>query len=133
MIVGMSKGPQNTANHFFSSLHPDPNNVRTSQFPLSLMNAVATRCAISTGIKGYNTTLANGFNSSLGAVCYGYEIVRQNLQRYMLVGGADEYADIPWLFIYAGLGWLNWSGEESGFTFFINFETAFFPRPVEPA
>ncbi len=55
------------------------------------MNAIPTFCGISEGIKGYTTTLATGENSALGALTYGYEIVRQNLQPQVLVGGADEY------------------------------------------
>jgi len=55
------------------------------------MNAIPTFCGISEGIKGYTTTLATGENAALGALTYGYEIVRQNLQPQVLVGGADEY------------------------------------------
>ena len=91
MIMGMSRGPQETTYKYLQSLKPDPRKVRTSEFPGSLMNAIPTFCGISEGIKGYTTTLATGENSALGALTYGYEIVRQNLQPQVLVGGADEY------------------------------------------
>ncbi|MDP0573549.1 beta-ketoacyl synthase N-terminal-like domain-containing protein, partial [Klebsiella pneumoniae] len=45
----------------------------------------------SEGVKGYTTTLATGENASLGALTYGYEIIRQQLQPQVIVGGADEY------------------------------------------
>ena len=90
-IVGMSKGPQSTVNKYLQSLIPDPNKVRTSEFPGTLMNAVPTFCAINKGIKGYTTTLATGMNAALGALTYGYEIIRQGLQPQVIVGGADEY------------------------------------------
>lgn len=90
-IVGMSKGPQYTVNRYLQSLIPDPTKVRTSDFPGTLMNAVPTFCAITEGIRGYTTTLATGVNSALGALTYGYEIIRQDLQPQVVVGGADEH------------------------------------------
>ncbi|MCW5232432.1 hypothetical protein D8B31_24125 [Verminephrobacter eiseniae] len=90
LIFGMSKGPHPTVARFVSSLHPDPKHIRTLDFPGSLMNAVATYCSISKGIRGYNTTLATGFNSGLGALTYGYELIRQGVQPQAIVGGADE-------------------------------------------
>jgi 3-oxoacyl-(acyl-carrier-protein) synthase len=91
MVMGMSRGPQETTYKYLQSLKPDPRKVRTSEFPGSLMNSIATFCGISEGIKGYTTTLATGENAALGALTYGYEIVRQNLQPQVIVGGADEY------------------------------------------
>lgn len=90
MILGMSKGPQATVDRYLQSLFPDPTKVRTSEFPGSLMNAISTFCSISEGIKGYNTSLATGINAGLGALTYGYELIRQGLQPQMIVGGADE-------------------------------------------
>lgn len=91
LVMGMSRGPQETTYKYLQSLKPDPRKVRTSEFPGSLMNSIATFCGISEGIKGYTTTLATGQNAALGALAYGYEIVRQQLQSQVLVGGADEY------------------------------------------
>lgn len=91
LIVGMSSGPQETTYKYLQSLKPDPRKVRTSEFPGSLMNAIPTFCGISEGIKGYTTTLATGENAAMGALTYGYEIIRQDLQPQVLVGGADEY------------------------------------------
>ncbi|TQI80548.1 3-oxoacyl-(acyl-carrier-protein) synthase [Serratia fonticola] len=90
MILGMSKGPQATVDRYLQSLFPDPTKVRTSEFPGSLMNAISTFCSISEGIKGYNTSLATGINAGLGALTYGYELIRQDLQPQMIVGGSDE-------------------------------------------
>ncbi len=87
MILGMSKGPHSTVDRYLQSLFPDPTKVRTSEFPGALMNAISTFCSISEGIKGYNTSLATGINAGLGALTYGYELVRQDLQPQMIVGG----------------------------------------------
>ncbi|WLI78604.1 beta-ketoacyl-[acyl-carrier-protein] synthase family protein [Kosakonia sp. H02] len=91
LVMGMSRGPQETTYKYLQSLKPDPRKVRTSEFPGSLMNSIATFCGISEGIKGYTTTLATGENAALGALTYGYEIVRQNVQPQVIVGGADEF------------------------------------------
>lgn len=91
LIMGMARGPQETTWKYLQSLQPDPRRVRTSEFPGSLMNAIATFCGISEGIKGYTTTLATGENAALGALTYGYEIIRQQLQSQVIVGGADEH------------------------------------------
>jgi len=90
LIFGMSKGPHSAVARFVSSLYPDPKHVRTLDFPGSLMNAVATYCSIAKGISGYNTTLATGFNAGLGALTYGYELIRQGVQPQAIIGGADE-------------------------------------------
>lgn len=91
MVLGMARGPQETTYKYLQSLKPDPRKVRTSEFPGSLMNSMTTFCGISEGIKGYTTTLATGENAALGALTYGYEIVRQQLQPQVIVGGADEH------------------------------------------
>lgn len=90
MIMGMSRGPTSTIQRLTDSLQPDPNNVRTKEFAMSLMNSIATQCSIARGVKGYNTTLATGYNASLGALIQGYEVLRQDLQDYMVVGASDE-------------------------------------------
>jgi len=90
LVLGMSRGPQKRVERYLNSLYPDPNNVRTSEFPGSLMNAISTFCSIAEGIKGYNTTLATGINAGLGALTYGYELIRQGIQPEAIVGGADE-------------------------------------------
>ncbi|MCR9144045.1 MAG: beta-ketoacyl-[acyl-carrier-protein] synthase family protein [bacterium] len=90
MIMGMSRGPTSTIQKLTDSLQPNPNNVRTKEFAMSLMNSIATQCSIARGVKGYNTTLATGYNASLGALMQAYEVLRQDLQDYMVVGASDE-------------------------------------------
>jgi len=115
MIFGMSKGPHATVARFVNSLYPDPRHVRTLEFPGSLMNAVATYCSISKGISGYNTTLATGFNAGLGALTYGYELIRQGVQPQTIVGGADE-SFIGMANLLAGVeGQLNYSLAEDAY------------------
>ena len=51
LIMGMARGPQETTYKYLQSLKPDPGKVRTSEFPGSLMNAIATFCGISEWVK----------------------------------------------------------------------------------
>lgn len=90
LILGMSRGPQIAVQRYAESLTPDPRRARTFEFPTALMNSVATFCSITKRIKGYNTTLATGYNAAFSALTYGYELVRQGRQPQALVGGADE-------------------------------------------
>ncbi|MFI8416341.1 beta-ketoacyl synthase N-terminal-like domain-containing protein [Serratia sp. NPDC078593] len=115
MILGMSKGPQATVDRYLQSLFPDPTKVRTSEFPGSLMNAISTFCSISEGIKGYNTSLATGINAGLGALTYGYEIVRQSLQPQMIVGGADENMSTFAAYLQALSGELQLTCDPAGY------------------
>ncbi|WP_392565889.1 beta-ketoacyl-[acyl-carrier-protein] synthase family protein [Utexia brackfieldae] len=111
LVMGMARGPQETTYKYLQSLKPDPRKVRTSEFPGSLMNAIPTFCGISEGIKGYTTTLATGENASLGALTYGYEIVRQELQPQVLVGGADEHFPSLSLYMDAVIGKIHLTSE----------------------
>ncbi len=126
LIIGMSKGPQATVARYVQSLHPDPRRARTFEFPSALMNSIATFCAISKGMKGYNTTLSTGYNAAFGALFYGYELVRQGLQPQALVGGADENSYASSLMSPSGRSRLNvgtaadafqvYAAQPSGFT-----------------
>lgn len=115
MVMGMARGPQETTYKYLQSLKPDPRKVRTSEFPGSLMNAIATFCGISEGVKGYTTTLATGENAALGALIYGYEIVRQQLQPQVLVGGADEYFPSMSLYMDAVMQKIHMTAEASDY------------------
>ncbi|EAT12726.1 beta-ketoacyl-ACP synthase [Bermanella marisrubri] len=92
MILGLSRGPQTALDNFFSSMKPEPSNVRTSEFPKALYNSISSSCATMKGIRGYNTTIATGYNAGLGAVIQGYEVIRQSMQELMIVGACDEQA-----------------------------------------
>ncbi len=115
LILGMSKGPQEVVARFLDSIYPDPNKVRTSEFPNSLMNAVATFCSISEGIKGYNTTLATGYNAGVGALTYSYELIRQSLQPQVITGGADEIPAKEVVHIMSATGALQVTDDNTAF------------------
>lgn len=126
MIVGMSKGPQETVRRFLNSLFPDPNKVRTSEFPGSLMNAISTYCSISEGIKGYNTTLATGVNAGLGALTYGYELIRQGIHPQMIVGGSDENMNTNTIYLQAMQNNIHLSDDPQGYQVYSEAENGAF-------
>ena len=101
LVLGMAKGPRTATETYMRSMIPDPTKVRTSEFPGALMNAIATFCSITEGIKGYNTTLATGNNAAFGAVGYAYELIRQSLQPQVIAGGADERPMQFWSYLQA--------------------------------
>ncbi|GLR09748.1 beta-ketoacyl-ACP synthase [Mixta theicola] len=127
LIMGMSRGSQETTWKYLQSLQPDPCKVRTSEFPGSLMNAIATFCGISEGIKGYTTTLATGENAALGALTYGYEIIRQNLQSQVIVGGADEYFPSMALYMDAVTQKLHMTADARDYQIYGNASSGFVP------
>ncbi|MBD8454985.1 beta-ketoacyl-[acyl-carrier-protein] synthase family protein [Serratia rubidaea] len=127
MILGMSKGPQATVDRYLQSLFPDPTKVRTSEFPGSLMNAISTFCSISEGIKGYNTSLATGINAGLGALTYGYELVRQALQPQVIVGGADENMSTFAVYLQALSGDLQLTCDPAAFQVYSNHAQGYIP------
>lgn len=108
MILGLSRGPQTAIDNYFSSLNPDPANARISEFSKALYNSVASQCSITQGVRGYNTTLATGYSSALGAVAQAYEVVASGMQNYMIAGGADESAYGFSLMIHAQNNFLNY-------------------------
>ena len=108
LILGLSRGPQTAIDNYFSSLSPDPANARTSEFSKALYNSVASQCSIMQGVRGYNTTLATGYSSALGAVAQAYEVVRTGMQSYMMAGAADESAYGFSLLIHAQTDFLNY-------------------------
>ncbi|QEZ93720.1 beta-ketoacyl-[acyl-carrier-protein] synthase family protein [Proteus sp. CD3] len=126
-ILGMSKGPQSTVNRYLQSLIPDPKKVRTSEFPGTLMSAVSTFCAITEGIKGYTTTLATGVNAALGALTYGYEIIRQDLQPQVIVGGADEHFSSISLYFQAMSKKVNLTTNATDYQVYSNTKTGYIP------
>ncbi|MGD8106534.1 beta-ketoacyl synthase N-terminal-like domain-containing protein [Pantoea sp. FN0302] len=127
LIMGMSRGPQETTWKYLQSLQPDPRKVRTSEFPGSLMNSIATFCGISEGIKGYTTTLATGENAALGALTYGYEIIRQQLQSQVIIGGADEHFPSMALYMDALTQKLHMTAEAQDYQIYAKAPQGFVP------
>ena len=72
-------------------------------FPNTVYNAAGGYLSIATGIKGYNVTIANGFQSGLQSVCAAAGAIMFGYESIMLASGTDECTDIDEE-IYADLG-----------------------------
>lgn len=72
-------------------------------FPNTVYNAAGGYLSIFTGIKGYNATIANGFQSGLQSVCAAIGAIMFGYENIMLASGTDECTDIDHE-IYSDLG-----------------------------
>ncbi|MFC9537085.1 beta-ketoacyl synthase N-terminal-like domain-containing protein [Streptomyces sp. NPDC056975] len=64
--------------------------VNPAVFPNTTMNCCASQIAIWHGLRGPNSTLANGSVSALSALRYGARLIRCGHAQRMLVGGVEE-------------------------------------------
>ena len=63
-------------------------------FPNTVYNAAGGYLSIATGIKGYNVTIANGFQSGLQSVCAAAGAILFGYENIMLASGTDECTDV---------------------------------------
>lgn len=66
--------------------------VDPATFPNTTMNCCASQIAIWHGLRGPNSTVANGSVSALSAVQYAARLIRRGHAGRMLVGGVEELA-----------------------------------------
>lgn len=72
-------------------------------FPNTVYNAAGGYLSIFTGIKGYNVTIANGFQSGLQSICAAAGAIMFGYENIMLASGTDECTDID-IDLYNDLG-----------------------------
>ena len=61
---------------------------RVYKYPNNVYNAAGGYLSIFTGIKGYNITVANGFQAGLQSVMYACEAIRRGDENVMLANGS---------------------------------------------
>lgn len=127
IILGISSGPVSTITAFMDSIYRSIKNTKTKLFPMTLRSYSTTRCATLGRLRGYNSTISSGFCSSMGALFHGYEIIRQDIQSYMIVGGADEFAETAWFYIHSEMGFVDWSADGDRFTVYSTPGRGFYP------
>jgi len=127
IILGISGGPKSTVTAFMDSIYRDLNKTKTKLFPMTLRSFSTTRCATLGKLRGYNSTISNGFCSSMAALFHGCEIIRQDIQSYMIVGGADEFAETAWFYIHSELGFVDWSVDIDRFSVYSTCGKGFYP------
>jgi len=73
-----------------TALVEGPRYVNPALFPNTVINSPASQISIRFGIKGFNTTIATGFTSSMDALKYACDFIRLGRARAVLVGGVEE-------------------------------------------
>jgi len=75
------------------SLREGPRAVNPALFPNTVMNSAASQISIKFNIKGFNTTIASGFTSSIDAVNYAFNLMQNYGYDVVLSGGVEELCE----------------------------------------
>ncbi len=73
-----------------TALIEGPRYVNPALFPNTVINSPASQISIRFVIKGFNTTIATGFTSSLDALKYARDFLEWDRAKAILVGGVEE-------------------------------------------
>jgi len=75
------------------SLREGPRAVNPALFPNTVINSPASHIAIRFNIQGFNSTIATGFCSSLDAIYYAMNMIRNYDYKVVLTGGVEELCE----------------------------------------
>ncbi len=119
IIIGTSDGPMTEIVNFQKNvIEHGTESGSAFLFPNTVYNAAGGYLSIFAGIKGYNVTVANGFQAGLQSVSYAADVIRNGEESIMLATGTDENTDIDFE-LYSQLGLLSdtqpYSLSDSGF------------------
>jgi len=113
IVIGTSDGPITEIVNFQKLvIEKGIENGSAFMFPNTVYNAAGGYLSIFTGIKGYNITIANGFQAGLQSVMYACEAIRRGDENVMLASGTDELTDIE-AELYQNAGYLG-NGKDNG-------------------
>ncbi len=95
IVVGSSEGALGTCCNFTENIVEKGNAMGSAlKFPNTVYNAAGGYLSICSGIKGYNVTVTNGFQSGLQSVAYGMNVIRSGKADYILATGTDENIEV---------------------------------------
>lgn len=95
MIIGTGDGPLTTVYQFQEHISKEgTQNGSAFNFPNTVYNAAGGYLSIKTGMRGYNVTVTNGYQSGLSSICYAANEIKQNRAKSMLATGTDENSDV---------------------------------------
>ena len=104
ICIGTSDGPMTEIANFQKGIIRDGIDKGSAfAFPNTVYNAAGGYLSIFTGIKGYNATIANGFQSGLQSICAAIGVIMFGYENIMLASGTDECTDIDHE-LYSDLG-----------------------------
>ena len=95
ICIGTCEGPMTEIANFQKGIIRDGIEKGSAfAFPNTVYNAAGGYLSIATGIKGYNVTIANGFQSGLQSVCAAAGAILFGYENIMLATGTDECTDV---------------------------------------
>lgn len=83
-----------------SALREGPRYVNPAEFPNTVMNSPASQLNIRFKIKGPCATILSGFTSSLDAIEYSLNLIRNNRAEIVLAGALEDLAEQNYLGFY---------------------------------
>jgi 3-oxoacyl-[acyl-carrier-protein] synthase II len=83
-----------------SALRDGPHFVNPAEFPNTVINSPPSQLAIRLKSKGPCATISSGFTSSLDAIKYGIDLIRNKRARIVLAGGVEEFCEQTYLGFY---------------------------------
>jgi len=83
-----------------SALRDGPHFVNPAEFPNTVINSPPSQLAIRLKSKGPCATISSGFTSSLDAVKYGIDLIRNKRAQIVLAGGVEEFCEQTYLGFY---------------------------------
>ncbi len=72
------------------TLREGPRYVNPALFPNTVINAAASQISIWFNIQGFNSTISNGFTTSIDAMQYGYDFIDMDRVKVVFGGGVEE-------------------------------------------
>ncbi|MFZ5988140.1 MAG: beta-ketoacyl-[acyl-carrier-protein] synthase family protein [Bacillota bacterium] len=94
IIVGTSDGPATEIGNFQEGMIKRGYHAASALiFPNTVYNAAGGYLSIMTKIKGHTATLVNGIQSGISSICYGYDLIKMQKQKYAIASGVDEYSE----------------------------------------
>lgn len=95
ICIGTNDGPMTEIANFQKGIIKDGIDKGSAfAFPNTVYNAAGGYLSIATGIKGYNVTIANGYQSGLQSVCAAAGAILFGYENIMLASGTDECTDV---------------------------------------
>jgi len=83
-----------------SALRDGPHFVNPAEFPNTVINSPPSQLAIRLKSKGPCATISSGFTSSLDAIKYGIDLIRNKRAQIVLGGGVEEFCEQTYLGFY---------------------------------
>lgn len=114
IIIGTSDGPMTEIVNFQKNIIDNGIEGGSAfSFPNTVYNAAGGYFSIFSGIKGYNVTVANGWQAGLQSVCYACDVIKSGEEKIMVAAGTDENTEVT-EYLYGKYGVRSQSKPYSG-------------------